>query len=292
MKKLFITLFISMFLLSGCGTSSQEYNIIATTLPVYTFTTALCKDTNISVGRLITESVSCLHDYSLQVKQMRMIENADIIVISGVGLEDFLEDTLHNAHNIVDASKDAHTLSVSHSHEHLQDEHAHQHDLDPHIWLSPLNAQIMVQNIYQDLLLHYPEQADVFHNNFQTLLKQLEDLQNYGVSQLSDIGCRELITFHDGFSYFAESFDLTILEAIEEESGSEASAKEIIHLANLIDEHQLPAIFTEISGSDACAGILQVETGAKVYALNMAMSGDSYFDAMYHNIDTIKEALQ
>ena len=34
------------------------------------------------------------------------------------------------------------------------------------------------------------------------------------------------------------------------------------------------------------------ETGAGVYQLDMAMSGSSYFDAMYHNLDTIKEALQ
>ena len=33
------------------------------------------------------------------------------------------------------------------------------------------------------------------------------------------------------------------------------------------------------------------ETGCGVFSLDMAMAGDSYFDAMYHNIDTIKEAL-
>ena len=85
---------------------------------------------------------------------------------------------------------------------------------------------------------------------------------------------------------------MTILEAIEEESGSEASAAEIIELIDLVYTHELPAVFTEVSGSDACAGILSAETGAKIFPLDMAMAGDSYFDAMYHNIDTIKEALK
>ena len=59
----------------------------------------------------------------------------------------------------------------------------------------------------------------------------------------------------------------------------------------MVETHSLPAIFIETNGSDACAGIIHNETGADIYALDMAMSGTSYFDAMYHNIDTIKEAL-
>ena len=59
-----------------------------------------------------------------------------------------------------------------------------------------------------------------------------------------------------------------------------------------VEHHNLPAIFTEKSGSVSAAGIISRETGAKVYALDMAMAGDSYFDAMYHNINTLKEALQ
>ena len=116
-------------------------------------------------------------------------------------------------------------------------------------------------------------------------------LQQYAEQELSDLSCRDLITFHDGFAYFAESFDLTILKAIEEESGSEPSAKEIISLIDLVNEHKLPAVFTEVSGSDACAGIISAEIGTQIYALDMAMTGDSYFDSMYYNIDTVKEAL-
>ena len=108
---------------------------------------------------------------------------------------------------------------------------------------------------------------------------------------IPDLSCRKLITFHDGFAYFAESFDLTILEAVEEESGSEASAKELKPLIELVRQYKLPAIFTEKNGSTSAAAVISAETGARVYTLAMALAGDSYFEAMYHNIDTIKEAL-
>ena len=68
--------------------------------------------------------------------------------------------------------------------------------------------------------------------------------------------------------------------------------KELIHLTQLVEEHDLPAIFTEVNGSLSAASVISAETGAKVFALDMAMAGESYFDAMFHNIDTIKEALQ
>ena len=123
------------------------------------------------------------------------------------------------------------------------------------------------------------------------LTGELEELQQYGKETLAELSCRELITFHDGFAYFADTFGLRILRAVEEESGSEASAKELIQLIEEVEHHNLPAIFTEISGSVSAAGILARETGCGSFPLDMAMAGDSYFEAMYHNIDTVKEAL-
>ena len=149
----------------------------------------------------------------------------------------------------------------------------------------------MAASICEGLKETYPQYGYIFENNLNTLLTNLNELESYGTQQLSDLTCRQLITFHDGFAYFAESFNLEIIKAVEEESGSEASAAEIIELIDLINNYNLPAVFTEKSGSDACAGIIRAETGVGVYTLDMAMAGDSYFDAMYHNIDTIKEAL-
>lgn len=291
MKKLSVFLFIFILLISsGCTAGSENYDIVATTLPVYDFTAAICEGTDLTVGRLVTESVSCLHDYSLQVSQMRMIESADMIVISGAGLEGFLEDALSGSQQIIDASVNAHMHTGGHHHD-GDDHHAHDHEQDPHIWLSTENAAVMASNICDQLCNTYPQYQSLFRENLTVLQQKLIDLQSYGDEQLQRLRNRELITFHDGFAYFAESFNLEILEAIEEESGSEASAAEIIHLVNLIQAHQLPAVFTETSGSDACASVLAAETGVKVFTLDMAMAGNSYFDAMYHNINTVKEAL-
>ena len=274
-------------LLSGC-TKTEYAQVAATTLPVYEFTAALCADTGISVARLVTENVSCLHDYSLNVSQVRAAEAAELVVISGAGLDIFMEDLAIDKANMIDSSAGIHLLECEEEH---SSEHGHDHEADAHIWLSPANAKMMAENICRGLSGRYPEHQQTFEANLATLTGKLDALQAYGDAQLSQLKCRELITFHDGFSYLAHAFDLTILEAIEEESGSEASAQELIHLIGLVRDHSLPAVFTEANGSVSAADIISAETGAAVYALDMSMGDRGYFESMYHNIDTIREAL-
>ena len=285
MKRLLVLLGLICIFFTGCSAAEKPAQIAATTLPVYEFTTRLCEGTGITVTRLVTENVSCLHDYSLNVRQVKAAEAAETVVISGAGLEDFMSDILANS-KCIDSSVGLELLHCEHEHG-----HDHHHEEDSHIWLSPENAKVMAKNICIGLCAQYPQHAPAFEANLEALLADLYALQTYGETQLADLSCRELVTFHDGFGYFAHAFGLTILEAVEEESGSEASASELKHMIGIVREHSLPAIFTEINGSVSAADIIAAETGAKVYTLDMAMAGDSYFEAMYHNIDTIKEAL-
>jgi len=291
MKKSVLLFLLIAALLSGCAASGQPAQIAATTLPVFEFTTRLCDGTGLTVTQLVTEQVSCLHDYSLNVRQVRAAEAAELIVISGAGLEDFMEDLLHKK-SVIDSSEGITLTEGGHHHEHGEQSHEeHHHEEDPHIWLSPVNAKIMVQNICAGLSVQYPEYTGTFEKNLAALLADLDVLQGYSEEQLAELKCRELITFHDGFAYLAESFDLEILEAVEEESGSEASAAELIHLIEEVRHHDLPAIFTESLGSVSAAKTIAAETGVDIYTLDMAMHGESYFDAMYHNIRTLKGAL-
>ena len=123
--KRFVFLLIALLLLSGCTAPAQEADIAATTLPVYEFTSRLCEGTGLTVTRLITESVSCLHDYSLSVRQVKAVETADTVVLSGAGLEEFMEDLLEGR-DVIDASAGIELLTCEHDHEHdHEDGHHH-----------------------------------------------------------------------------------------------------------------------------------------------------------------------
>lgn len=281
---LLIFLSIALF---GCSAETEQPDVVATTKPVYDFTAYLCSGTGLTVQRLITENVSCLHDYTLQVRQMRAIESADTVVLSGAGLEDFLEDALLTANHIIDASENIEL----HCQEHHHHGEEHHHEGDPHIWLSIRNAGKMSENICQGLCEQYPEYSQIFQENLDSLNVRFDELHAYGQETLGNLSQINIITFHDGFSYFAEEWNLNILRAVEEEAGSEASAAELKDIIGLIQQYELSAIFTEESGSASAADIIARETGIAIYTLSMGMSDRDYFETMYRNIDTVKEAL-
>lgn len=288
MKKISIigVLLCLLLCLVGCNTA-EDAQIVATTKPVYQFTSVLCQNTPIKVELLISENVSCLHDYTLQVDQMRKLENAELIVINGAGFEDFLSDALPTGKHIVDCSQG---ISLRCDTQHSHDE-GHSHEADPHIWLSIPNAKMMAKTIYTALCEYYPEYAKIFTDNLDTLGAAFTMLENES-GALANLSNREIITFHDGFSYLADTFNLHIVKAIEEESGSEASARELIEIIREIDLHNIPAIFTEVSGSASAPSIIQAETNVNVFALDMGLSERDYFQAMKYNILTLKEALE
>ena len=281
---LFIVLILSF---SGCSTPGEPAQIAATTLPVYTFTQWLCQDTGLTVERLIRKEISCVHDETLSVQQVRLLESADVVILSGGGLEDYMDAALKKARCVIDSSDGLELIACDTEHD-----HDHHHEADPHFWLSPIHAKAMAQNICEGLTAQYPQHAETFARNLDTLEAELDKLLLYGQEQLSSLTTRKLITFHDGFSYFAHAFDLTILEALEEDTHTTASAAQLISLITLVREHDLPAVFTEKNGSVSAASTVCAETGISAYSLDMAISGADYFTAMYHNIHTVKEALE
>jgi ABC-type Zn uptake system ZnuABC Zn-binding protein ZnuA len=103
--------------------------------------------------------VSCLHDYSLSVDQMKAAENSQAVVISGAGLEDFMSDALASCPAVIDASQGIETTTGAEG-------------VDPHIWMDPENAVKMVQNIAAGLAKLYPEDRDVFLKNARRLLQK------------------------------------------------------------------------------------------------------------------------
>lgn len=288
MKKISLLLVTVLLLcMTGCAAPRATPSVVATTKPVYDFTSYLCQGTDLSVGQLITENVSCLHDYSLSVEQVRKAEAAEVMVISGAGLESFMDDLLRQQ-RVIDSSAHVPLLECTEEHDH---DHEHHHETDAHIWLAPENARMMANNICDGLCEVYPQQKDALRANLAALEKKLDALQQLGEETLGTLSCRELVTFHDGFGYLADAFDLTIAAAIEEESGSEASAKELIALMELVQQRQIPAIFAETNGSLSAPGIISREIGVPVYTLNMGMGSGDYFEIMEQNIHTLKEAL-
>ena len=308
MKKVLSVLLAALLLAAaGCSTPAQtqekesRINVVATTYPVYLFASALCDGVEgVTVERLNTGETSCLHDYTLSVDDMKLLEGADVIALNGAGLEDFMSDALATSSaRVIDCSEGVDLLeNLAHDHEEGdEDGHDHGH-YDPHIWMDPNNAITMVENLYRGLGELDPEYERQYRENMEgatglisgwnSAMKEILE-QAKGDKGVTVSG---LITFHDGFQYFAKAFDFPLLAAIEEEAGSEASAKEITEITDLVKEYDLPVIFTEVNGSDATAQAISRETGCAVAQLTMLMDGpdselSNYYDGLMGNMTAI-----
>ncbi len=311
MKRLWV-LVLALALLAGCASAPAEdgkTHILCTTYPVYLFTTAVTQGVDeVEVELLVNQQTSCLHDYTLTVADMRAIERADVIVMNGAGLEAFMADALAQSDAaVIDCSENIDLLPAP-DHHHHEGEDESEHEVDPHDWMDPRRAAGMMSFIFDQLSELYPAYEHSFWVNDASAYDQLGglrqdiDVAEYqvfvatGQLSLEDLRTAQLITFHDGFQYFADAFGLTILKSIEEEEGSEASAKELEEIIALVREYDIPAIFVEKNGSRRSADVIARETGCKVYELDMIMSGDGqgiepYIQAMQQNLATIEEAL-
>ncbi len=326
MKKSVLVLLLSaLLLLSACAPSQsgpsgepensatpapQTLRVAATTYPVYLLTTAVTEGVEgVEVTLMLNQPTSCLHDYNLSSTDMKALEGADAVVLSGAGLEDFMSDALAGSDAAVIDSAQGIGLALyddyeddhdDHDHDDAHHDHDHEGEDDPHIWMDPARAAQMSGNIAEGLAALDGEHAALYRANAaaaqETLTKALEDWRQ----QLSPLSRRSIITFHDGFQYFASAFDLELLFAIEEEEGAEASAKEIGEISQLIragmEAGNAPAVFTEANGSDSTAKAVARETGVEPHQLTMIMSGSGtgltpYLEGMDANIRAIVEAL-
>ena len=189
----------------------------------------------------------------------------------------------------------SHDVEDGHDHDH----EGHTHDgVDPHYWMDPRRAVQMVENLAGGLSQADPDHADDYAQAAQRCAQQLsgwaEELDGlFADARRRGVDIPGLITFHDGFQYFAAAYDLPLLASIEEEEGSEASAKEINEIAGLVKAYSLPVIFTEVNGSDATAQAIARETGCAVAQLSMCMDGpeegtlSDYYTVLADNVTAV-----
>ena len=234
--KILVALLILM-MLSGCGrsalTASSSDNadkplIIATSFyPMYIFTLNITKDMpNVSVINMTSQVTGCLHDYAITPADLKNLEEAQIFVINGAGMESFVDKISSQMPKlkIINASGGIQLIKG-------QGEEGD----NPHVWLSISNAMLQVINICDQLSLLDPENSAKYQSNTAVYLKKLETERNNMHQLLDSLSNRDIITFHEAFPYFAGEFNLNIAGIIEREPGSEPNARELAEIIEKVN---------------------------------------------------------
>lgn len=302
--KVITSVLTSALLLIGCNNTTSKSNdsdnnlsITTSFYPLYISTLNIIKDVpNVELINMTKAQTGCLHDYQLTPQDLKTLENSDIFIANGAGMESFLDDVISQVDklNIIEASVGIDIIENSEEEEAEEEE-----EVNAHVWVSISKNIQQVRNIADSLSELDPKNSDKYEENANEYIQKLESLKAEMHEGLSNISERNIITFHEAFPYFAEEFDLNIVGVIETEPDSEPSAKEIEEIIRTIKLLNIKSLFTEPQYSSKIADTIADETGAKVYTLDPIVTGDStensyndYIDKMKENLETLKEALK
>ena len=304
-------LLLTLIMFMGCGsskeesnnTSSDKINIVTSFYPIYISTLNIIKDVpNVNLINMTKAQTGCLHDYQLAPEDLKTLSTADIFVVNGAGMEGFLDKVISNEKDldIVDASEGIQLLTADgEGHSHDDEDPNHDHEDNPHVWVSISNNIKQVQNIADGLAKYDPDNADKYEANAKEYISKLEALKTEMHEVIDTLPNRNIITFHEAFPYFAEEFNLNIVDVVEVEPGTEPSPKQLEETIEIAKNNNVKALFTEPQYAAKAATTISNETGIPLYTLDPIVTGDSTSDAyddyitkMEQNLETLKEALK
>jgi len=225
------------------------------------------------------------HDWEPTVKDVQKMQRSDLIVINGVGFENWVDNLYETNYPgiIVDTSNGI--LIENHDNDHGS--------TDPHIWFNPVYAKKQVENIAFAFSNSDPENEEFYMTNAAKYGEELQELDSKIRNELSTCN-QDFIAFHDAFSYFAYEYDLnqhTIVATTN--SHGEVTAKTLEDVISKARELNIKVIFSEESANTKTSQIIANEIGGKVLVLSPleVASDGNYVTKMTQNLENLKEAL-
>ena len=224
-----LSVLLATTLLLACGGRSERHDadIIVSIEPLKHIINEIT-DNDFSVDVLVPQGASP-ETFDPTPRQIISLNNAKMIFATG--LIEFEKSLLKRIENrdIIDLSRGIKLIEGSCSHTGHNHAH-HHHGVDPHIWTSPQELMIMVENAYAAIIEQYPDSVK-YTAGFNRLKQELEVLDNECRSAIESSTTKAFAIYHPALTYYARAYSLEQI-AIESD-GKEPSAK---HIANIIDK--------------------------------------------------------
>jgi manganese/iron transport system substrate-binding protein len=245
--------------LVGTAASAQEDGKLKV---VTTFTVIADIARNVAGDAAIVESVTKpnaeIHNYQPTPGDILRARDADLILWNGLNLELWFERFLQNLGDVpeVVVSEGVEPMGIA--------EGPYTGKPNPHAWMSPTDVGIYVENIREALSEHDPDNAEIYQQNAEAYVAEIDALTGPIRQALDTIpeGRRWLVTSEGAFSYLARDFGLKELYLWPINSDSQGTPQQVRKVIDTVREHDIPAVFSESTVSDKPAKQVARETGA------------------------------
>ncbi|MCF7617132.1 metal ABC transporter substrate-binding protein [Bacillus sonorensis] len=316
-------------LAAGCsstGASSDQkdngkLDIYTTIYPLEDFTKKIGGE-YVNVKSVYPPNVEA-HTYEPSSKTMAEISEADAFIYSGVGVEGFADKAVNTLKGsdvkIVKAGEGIDLLSQEEEHEehgheeesaHEEHDHAHDHgeaeehdhdhgDKDPHVWLDPVLAEKLAENIKDELVKLEPEHKKTFTKNYESLKKDLKQLDQDFKQTVDRADKKEILVSHAAYGYWEKRYGIKQMSVLGLSPTEEPSQKELENIVKTAKEHNIKYVIFESNVSSKISEIIKNEIGAESLTMKNLESiskedkesGKDYLTIMKENLSVLKKAL-
>ena len=310
-------IFTILSLVSFITPVNAEVKVVTSIKPLHSLASYLMD----GVGKpdLIVDGYASPHGFSMKPSHAKMLQDADLIFWVGEDLENFLEKPLNSIakkaekielmdikglnvlsfreRNIFDDHDDHGKKEDDHD-DHDHDEHAkkeehddhddhdghegHAHgEYDPHIWLDPMNAKVILNEMVEHLIENDAKNAAKYKSNLKKALKEIDKLNKDVKAELSKSTAS--IVFHDAYQYFEERYNVNILGAFTVNTDVMPGAEQLAEIREIIEHDKVACVFSEPQFNpniiNAVAKDMKIKTGVlDPLGATLDPGKDLYFD--------------
>lgn len=227
--------------------------------------------------------------YEPTLAQLASLDQSELYMKIGyVGFELSWMDKISSVNpemRIADVSKGI--ILIREDEEHEGHSHGHVHGgVDPHIWMSVVNAKVIAGNVYNELLLLFPEREEEMSKRLLGFTHELDSMHSYISLIMKDLEDRSFLIYHPALSYFARDYML-VQHPIEVE-GKSPSPAHLKKITDLSKEKNMKTIFVQSQFDQRNAEILAQEIDAEIVRFNPL--DEAWKKQMLYIVDRFKQS--
>ena len=255
--------------------SSDQVRVVVSVAPQEEFVKAVGKD-KVQVTVMVPSGADP-HTYEPLPKQMQELSQAQLYLMVGSPLEFELTwmdkmRAMNPQMKVVNTSQGI-TLLPSQG----------ESSSDPHVWVSPRNARVMVENTYQALVEVDPDNQKYYQENRDQYLKRLDQADQNLTQSLQKVNSKKILVYHPAWAYLCRDYGLEQI-SIEKE-GKEPTSQDLTRLVDQARQENITLVFVSPQHNQENAQVIADELGGELvvvdplasnYLENMAQVAEAF----------------
>ena len=286
---------ILMLIFSFSVMAKDKLKIGVTLQPYYSFVANTVKD-RAEVIPVVRLDKYDSHSYQPKPEDIKRINELDVIVVNGVGHDEFIFDILNAADRkkeikVIYANKNVSLMPIAGS---IRKEKV----MNPHTFISITTSIQQVYNIAKELGEIDPANKEFYLKNSRDYAKKLRKLKADALNEVKKLGNIDIrvATLHGGYDYLLSEFGIDVKAVIEPSHGAQPSAADLEKVIKIIKNEKIDIIFGEKNFNNKFVDTIHKETGVEVRSLSHMTNGayelDSFEKFIKVDLDEVVKAIK